>query len=164
MNSASTARIAWSWTRPGTGELECFLSVVQARGKDEADLTIMLNQQGGYWMLTLVHPTKGFGQDLAEPGPDLGGRFGQGIGYADTTADAGRQRDQLPLWRQPLRVGQLRNYLAALAMPSCMMVAMLSNIASQASRCAASNTAPARLAMVSISTLRMTLKYACLTS
>ena len=52
----------------GTGELECFLSVVQARGKDEADLTIMLNQQGGYWMLTLVHPTKGSARILLNRG------------------------------------------------------------------------------------------------
>jgi len=43
----------------GNGELECFLSVAQARGKDEADLTIMLTPYAGCWMLTLVHPAKG---------------------------------------------------------------------------------------------------------
>jgi hypothetical protein len=52
----------------GTGDLECFLSVVQARGKDEADLTIMLTQQAGYWMLTLVHPTKGSARILLNRG------------------------------------------------------------------------------------------------
>lgn len=52
----------------GTGELECFLSVVQARGKDEADLTIMLTQQAGCWMLTLVHPTKGSARILLNRG------------------------------------------------------------------------------------------------
>ncbi|CAN7174878.1 MULTISPECIES: hypothetical protein [Duganella] len=52
----------------GTGELECFLSVVQARGKDEADLTIMLTQQAGYWILTLVHPTKGSARILLSRG------------------------------------------------------------------------------------------------
>lgn len=52
----------------GTGELECFLSVVQARGKNEADLTIMLTAQAGYWMLTLVHPTKGSARILLNRG------------------------------------------------------------------------------------------------
>jgi hypothetical protein len=52
----------------GTGELECYLSVVQARGKDEADLTIMLAQQAGYWILTLVHPLKGSARILLSRG------------------------------------------------------------------------------------------------
>jgi hypothetical protein len=52
----------------GTGKLECFLNVVQARGKDEADLTIMLTQQGDYWMLALVHPTKGSARILLNKG------------------------------------------------------------------------------------------------
>jgi hypothetical protein len=61
----------------GTGELECFLSVVQARGKDEADLTIMLTQQAGYWMLTLVHPTKSSARILLNRGrTSVGGSVG----------------------------------------------------------------------------------------
>ena len=58
----------------GGGHLECFLSVVQARGKNEADLTIMLSQQAGCWMLTLVHPTKGSARILLNRGrTSLGG-------------------------------------------------------------------------------------------
>jgi hypothetical protein len=61
----------------GTGELECFLSVVQARGKDEADLTIMLTRQADYWMLTLVHPTKGSARILLNQGrTSVGGSVG----------------------------------------------------------------------------------------
>jgi hypothetical protein len=52
----------------GGGHLECFLSVVQARGKNEADLTIMLSRHAGCWMLTLVHPTKGSARILLNRG------------------------------------------------------------------------------------------------
>ena len=61
----------------GSGELECFLNVIQARGRDEADLTIMLTQQGDYWMLTLVHPTKGSARILLNRGRTaVGGSVG----------------------------------------------------------------------------------------
>lgn len=61
----------------GAAGLEYFLNVVQARGENEADLTILMTQEAGYWMLTLSHPTKGSAKILLNKGrASVGGSIG----------------------------------------------------------------------------------------
>lgn len=62
---------------PGAPGLEYFLNVVQARGKNEADLTINLSQDASYWTITLSHPTKGHAKVvLAKGKTSVGGSIG----------------------------------------------------------------------------------------
>ena len=64
-------------TTSGAAEQEYFLNVVQARGKAEADLRILMTQDTDYWMLTLLHPTKGSAKILLNKGrTSVGGSIG----------------------------------------------------------------------------------------
>ena len=61
----------------GEAGLEYFLNVVQARRCNEADLTILMTQEAGYWMLTLSHPSKGSAKILLNKGRNsVGGSIG----------------------------------------------------------------------------------------